>query len=658
MEKQKKKKKIEKQIVSMSVVCILAAVALMGGAAYIGMNSLTTSILKSDTDTAYGVLSTKIAAMKRDAAEAATDISGNLNLKAPVQSKDRMGAINAVQSALQSQNASFDFEVITDANGAIIGRTDSEKSGDSIADQPDIKSARQGKVQACFIQTGGGTLILSAAAPIKDNLGKPIGYLSVGYSLDNSRLLDNMKAGNGCEYSIFYNNVRINTTLVRNGQRMLRSTLDPGIANLVLKHNGSYTGEIKILGTDYYSHCEPILGPDGKAVGAFYTGKPIDEVGRLKLTFTLGALLIAILITSVSIFIFTRFSKKKIVRPIQQMSAVAAKLSDGDLSQPELNADSDNEIGILAESLKAMSATLRSYVMDISHHLNLMSAGDMTGDITLKYIGDFEPIRESLETISRSLNETLSSIGRSAQQVNGSARQVSAGSQALAQGTTEQAGSIEELSASILDVSARVEETSKRIESVTGSITSAVDHVGGMNSQMEKLVAAMNGIRDSSDRIEQIIQSIDDIAFQTNILALNAAVEAARAGEAGKGFAVVADEVRNLAAKSAEASKETAVLIQDTLVKVHNGFVLTDQAAKSSQDIFEKLQSVTSDVNEIDRAAEAEASAIAQIKAGISHVSTVVQTNSATAEESAAASEELSGQADLLRGEVGKFRLC
>ena len=147
VEIQKKKKKIEKKIVSMTVICILAAVALMGATAYIGMNSLTTSILNDDTSSAYGVLSTKIATMKHDASDAATNISGDLNLKNAVQAKDRNKAINAVQSALQSQSSSFDYEIITDGNGVVIARTNSEKVGDSLADEPDIKSAKQGKVQ-------------------------------------------------------------------------------------------------------------------------------------------------------------------------------------------------------------------------------------------------------------------------------------------------------------------------------------------------------------------------------------------------------------------------------------------------------------------------------------------------------------------------------
>lgn len=304
-----------------------------------------------------------------------------------------------------------------------------------------------------------------------------------------------------------------------------------------------------------------------------------------------------------------------------------------------------------------MSFNLRQYIVDISQQLTAMAQGDMTAVFKMEYVGDFEPIKKSLEKISCSLNATLSQINQSAQQVSLSASQVSSSSQELAQGTVEQSGSVQELSATIEGVSQKVTETTGKVRRMTQTVANAVEDVGNSNRKVEHMLAAMNGIRQSSDQIGKIIKSIDDIAFQTNILALNAAVEAAHAGEAGKGFAVVADEVRNLAAKSAEASKETAALIHDTLEKVQSGFKLAEDTAKSSQQIHTKLQQLTGDMHEIDRTSATEAVAVGKIRQAIAQFSSVVQTNSATAEESAAASEELSGQAALLRQEVGKFRL-
>ena len=235
--------------------------------------------------------------------------------------------------------------------------------------------------------------------------------------------------------------------------------------------------------------------------------------------------------------------------------------------------------------------------------------------------------------------------------------QVSSGAQALSQGATEQASSVEELAASINEISNNINQTAQQAQDASDKSMQVGEKAGESNNRMHDMLQAMADINASSGEIGKIIKTIEDIAFQTNILALNAAVEAARAGAAGKGFAVVADEVRNLASKSAEASKNTAVLIENSLQAVENGKRIADETAQSLEVVISDIQEASSLMGSIAKAATDQAESISQITLGIDQISSVVQTNSATAEESAAASEELSGQAQILNELVRKFRL-
>lgn len=344
-------------------------------------------------------------------------------------------------------------------------------------------------------------------------------------------------------------------------------------------------------------------------------------------------------------------------KPINEMAIAARSLSEGNLDV-NISYVSKDEIGSLANSLKTASSTLKQYVKDISYNLDLMAKGNMTGKITQDYRGDFAPIKISLLKISHDLSDTLSTINMSAEQVNSGAGQVSGGAQALAQGATEQASSIQELSASISEISESVGQNAKNVDVVSNYVKNAVSGVNKSNTKMQTMLSAMSKISNSSAEIKKIIKVIDDIAFQTNILALNAAVEAARAGEAGKGFAVVADEVRNLAGKSANAAKQTSLLIESSIGDVQQGSDIANETAVQLSEVASQVNLVGETIQKIDKASSDQARAITQITQGVDQVSAVVQTNSATAEQSAAASEELSAQADSLTKLTEKFELA
>ncbi|MDK2562649.1 methyl-accepting chemotaxis protein [Romboutsia sedimentorum] len=347
---------------------------------------------------------------------------------------------------------------------------------------------------------------------------------------------------------------------------------------------------------------------------------------------------------------------KSLKKPIEQIETAANKMADGDFDI-DIDYESNDELGNLSNSMRQMSDKINKIINDTVCVLGEVASGNFDVEPQAEYMGVFEHIEKSVVRITNDLSETMLQIDIASQEVGAASDQVSSGSQMLAQGATEQASAIEELSATILDISDKVKDTANNAKEANILSMSAGREVKDGNEQMKQMVKAMDEISFTSNEIARIIKTIDDIAFQTNILALNAAVEAARAGSAGKGFAVVADEVRNLAAKSAEAAKNTASLIENSIKAVDNGTKIVDNTAQSLQKIIDTTNQTIALVDEIAKASEEEFSAIAQVTLGVEQIAEVVQTNSATSEESAAASEELSGQADMLKSLIENFKL-
>ncbi len=390
----------------------------------------------------------------------------------------------------------------------------------------------------------------------------------------------------------------------------------------------------------------------------------VAYVDRSEVLEALMALTIAILVMAAvaiaAIVLLVVIQVRRIIgRPVAELSQAATAIAQGDLNQT-IRYQSKDELGVLADDFNQVTLRLRDYVKyidEISQVLREIAGGNLDFTLVNDYAGEFSKIKVSLEEISRSLNGTMGRIKAAAREVAAGAEQVSGGAVTLSQGATEQAASVDTLAEHIEAVSDSVHKVAQGAQQASQISQEVKNGLLESNGQMENMTGIIRNISENSAEIHKIVKTIEDIAFQTNILALNAAVEAARAGAAGKGFAVVADEVRTLAGKSSTAAQETSQLLSQTVASMDQGVQAAQDTAESMMKVVARADEMASLVAGIADYTKTQDNNTKEIAQGISQISVVVQDNVSTAESSAAASEELSGQASLLQEMVDHFRL-
>ncbi len=577
-------------------------------------------------------------------------------------------SIKEKSAFFQAEAKRMDYELFAYAD--LTGKAtlfDGNLTKNDVADREFFQKAKAGEpaISDMMFSKVDGKPVVVFAAPVRLN-NRVVGVL---YGRKDGMMLSEISAGityknTGTAYVINNEGTTVghrNTDLVLIQDNDIQNAkTDPAVQALgamteKMIAGGAGNGEYHYNGVYKMAGYAPIEGSPWIMILTAERGEVLQGVTDL----TWALLVICLMIMAVGI-VATYIVSSQIANPLKKVTAAAQEIANGNFDV-SLSISSKDEIGRLAQAFGLTIHQLvnyQGYIDELSHLLQAVSQGDLTVMPQRDYTGQFRQLKDNMEAMLKHLNATLIQIRESAAQVDSGADQVSNGAQALSQGATEQASSIEELSASLEEVTEQIKQNAENAKQAHEKADFAGAELRSSTDKMSNTVAAMERIADKSNEISKIIKVIDDIAFQTNLLALNAAVEAARAGEAGKGFAVVADEVRNLAGKSAEAAKNTTVLIAETMAAVKNGSSLSIATAKSLTQSAQETQAAIALIDKIALATQEQATAIVQINMGVEQISSVVQTNAATAQQSAAASEELSGQSSLLEGLIARFKLA
>ena len=575
-------------------------------------------------------------------------------------------SLDEKQAIINERAAMHNFQ-----RGNIIGADGlSIFDGKDYSDREYVKQAMQGNVYVSepLISKITGELSIMVAAPLYADGIQGSSIVGVVYFVPHETFLNDIVSSiqvgeNSRAYMINKSgdtiaDTTLDTITVQNIENESQS--DTSLTDLAKIHEsmrqgkngfGEYTsGEDKM-----FAAYAPVADTDGWSIAV--TAPQLNYLASTRdaMVINIAAIVISILLSAVVALALSI----NIGKPMKACAKRMELLVQGDLDTPMPKITSKDETGMLAKSTASLVEGLSTVINDIGYLLNEMANQNLNVRTQHEdvYVGSFRNILLSMRNMKAELSDAIKQVNHSAEQVSAASSQLSASAQTLSQGTAEQASSVEELASRINEISEQAKHTASGALDVRGQTHQTGEEVSLCNQKMQNLMEAMDKIQTSSNEIEKILKTIDDIAFQTNILALNAAVEAARAGSAGKGFAVVAEEVRNLAGKSAEAAQNTSSLIEHSTDAVHTGSEIARNTAEILSEVVNSIQSVVDSIDNIAAVSNEQSDAVWQVSEGINQISIVVQSNSATAEEGASASEQLSAEAAGLKHLVNQFTL-
>ncbi|MFI3254795.1 MAG: methyl-accepting chemotaxis protein [Eubacteriales bacterium] len=581
----------------------------------------------------------------------------NTSSAVPMQSQENVNAVLQFTSGVEKQfDAILNVGVCSITQDAYLLHDGSISGSNwSFANRSyySVTQTKQSMITDPYIDDATGELIVTMASPIISTNGTVVGGVFVDLSMD---FVVNLVGTSGFGET--------GKTLIADNYGNLVACMDYDFIGTSYKNLGDSGPELesemanptgKVI--DLIAGGNPAYGKVASVAGTNWVVVTNVQVSEFDSAFDhVQTILLTMLIFSITAtLIVAAWTVQQAIKPIEYLRVAMGELSMGN-TQYKFDYESKNEIGALADDLRFTTNNLHHYIIEIDRQLDQCSRGDFIIQSEMEFLGDFAAIQVSIGNFTTLISNALNNMKATVGEVSVGSDYVATGSQSLAEGSSKQSISVSALNENIADVSKTISENVKNVKHVNTCSRQAAEELKKNNSKMNEMVDSMNEINRTSEGIQKIVKTIEDVAFQTNILALNAAVEATRAGTAGRGFAVVAEEVRNLSSRTSAAVQETTRLIEETVSAVKTGTNIVDETAKGLEDVIEFVGSFMGALTEITEASQQQANAIEEIQQGVADINSVMQQNSAISEESAATSEELSSQATVMKETIEQFK--